>query len=77
MIHNLFLKYHVRHKGFSFYGSRKSDEGADTDLIYDFCWPYCPFYFHTVHQTEQLRSGRCLLSHVFTHSTTTLIRYVI
>ena len=33
MIYNLFPKFHVRHDGFSFYGHRKSDEGADTDLI--------------------------------------------
>ena len=39
MIYNLFLKFHVRHEGFSFYGPRKSDEGADTDLIYNFYWP--------------------------------------
>ena len=38
MIH-FFLKFHVRHERFSFYGPRKSDEGADTDLIYNFCWP--------------------------------------
>ena len=36
MICNLFLKFYVRHEGFSFYGPRKSDEGADTDLIYNF-----------------------------------------
>ena len=24
----------MRHEGFSFYGLRESDEGADTDLIY-------------------------------------------
>ena len=29
----------MRHEGFSFYGLRESDEGADTDLIYNFCWP--------------------------------------
>ena len=31
-------KLHMRHEGFSFYGPRKSDERADTDLIYKFCW---------------------------------------
>ena len=36
--YNLFPKFHVRHEGFSFYAPRKSDEGADTDLIYNFCW---------------------------------------
>ena len=34
MIYNLSPKFHVRHEGLSFYGPRKSDEGADTDLIY-------------------------------------------
>ena len=40
MIYNLFPKFQMRHEGFSFYGPRKSDEGGDTDLIYNFCWPY-------------------------------------
>ena len=40
MIYNLFLKFQMRHEGFSFYGLRESDEGGDTDLIYNFCWPY-------------------------------------
>ena len=39
MTYNLFPKLHVKHKGFSFYGPRTSDEGADTDVIYNFCWP--------------------------------------
>ena len=26
--------------GFSLYHLRKSDEGADTDLMYDFCLPH-------------------------------------
>ena len=39
MIYNLFPKFHVKHWGFLFYGPRKSEEGADTDLIYYFCWP--------------------------------------
>ena len=38
MIYNLSPKFHVRHVGFSFYGLRKSDKGADTDLVYSFCW---------------------------------------
>ena len=25
--------------GFSFYALTESDEGADKDLIYNFCWP--------------------------------------
>ena len=29
----------MRHEGLSFYGLRQSDEGTDTDLIYNFCWP--------------------------------------
>ena len=47
VIYNLFPKFHVRHEGFSFYGPRKSEEGADTDLIYNFCWPN---YFYYVSQ---------------------------
>ena len=39
MSFNLFPKFQMRHEGFSFYGLRESDEGADTDLIYNFCWP--------------------------------------
>ena len=40
MIYDLFPKFYVRHEGFSFYGPRKSDEGADKILyIYNFCWP--------------------------------------
>ena len=31
VIHNLSPKFPVRHVGFSFYGLRKSDKGADTD----------------------------------------------
>ena len=30
----------MRHEGFSFYGLRQSEKGGDTDLIYNFCWPY-------------------------------------
>ena len=40
VINNLFQKFHVRHEGFLFYYFRKSDKRADTDLIYDFGWPY-------------------------------------
>ena len=39
MIYNLFPKFQMRHEGFSFYGLRLSDEGGDTDLIYNLCWP--------------------------------------
>ena len=39
MIYNLFLKFHMRHAGFLFYDLRSSDEGAETDLICNFCWP--------------------------------------
>ena len=42
VICDLFPKFHVRHERFSFYGPRKSDEGADTDLII-FCRPKGPF----------------------------------
>ena len=34
MIYNLIPKFHVRHKGFSFHDPRKSDKGADKELIY-------------------------------------------
>ena len=37
---DLFSKFHVRPEGFSFDPPIKSDEGADTDLIYNFCWLY-------------------------------------
>ena len=52
MIYNLFPKFQMRpgmrHEGFSLYGLRESDEGADTDLIYNFCWPirqYNPYQY--------------------------------
>ena len=32
-------KFQMRHERFSFYDPRRSDEGADTDLLYNFCWP--------------------------------------
>ena len=35
MIYNLFPKFQMRYEGFSIYGLRESDEGADTDLIYN------------------------------------------
>ena len=41
MIYNLFPKFQMRHEGFSFYGPRKSDEGGDTDLIYNFYGLLC------------------------------------
>ena len=43
-IYNLFSKFHVRHEVFTFYGPRKPDEGAYTDLIYNFWWPYLDFW---------------------------------
>ena len=41
MIYNLFQLLQEGHEGFSFYGLRKSDEGADTELmhVYNFCCP--------------------------------------
>ena len=36
MVYILFAKLHERHEGFSFYGPRKSEEGADTDQIHNF-----------------------------------------
>ena len=32
---DLYPKFHVRQEGFSFHSSSKSDEGADTDLVYN------------------------------------------
>ena len=49
MIYHLFLKFHVRHEGFPFYSPRQSDEGADTDLIYTFCWPYAENFMHVAY----------------------------
>ena len=41
VIHNLFPKFYVRYEGYLFHGPRKSEEGADTDLIHvhNFCLP--------------------------------------
>ena len=30
----------MTHEGLSFYGPRKSDKGADTDIMDNFCGPY-------------------------------------
>ena len=35
-----FWKFWLRQGGLSFYGSRKGDKGADTDLMFQFCLPY-------------------------------------
>ena len=35
VIYNLFPIFHKRHEGFSFYGPKNSEEGADTILIYN------------------------------------------
>ena len=35
-----FWKFWLRQGGLSFYGSQKGDEGADTDLMFQFCLPY-------------------------------------
>ena len=37
-----FWKFWLRQGGLSFYGSQKGDEGADTDLMFQFCLPYSP-----------------------------------
>ena len=39
VFYSLLSKFPVRHEGFSFHCFRKSDEGGDTDLMYDFCLP--------------------------------------
>ena len=39
-----FWKFWLRQGGLSFYGSQKRDEGADTDLMFQFCLPYHSFY---------------------------------
>ena len=54
MIYNLFSKFKVRHEGFSFCRLRQLDEGADTDLMYNFCWPY------TVSPGSEVSSEACL-----------------
>ena len=43
VFYSFILKYHVMQEGFSFYGLRKSDKGAGTDLVYDFCLPHSEF----------------------------------
>ena len=65
MFYDLFQKFQMRHEGFSFYGLGESDEGADTDLIYNFCW----FYPHRyLKQTPSLKlhifSARQAVYHV-------------
>ena len=40
MFYSLLPKFQVRREGISLYSLRKSDEGADTDLMYDFCLPH-------------------------------------
>ena len=49
----------MRHEGFSFYGPRKSDEGADTDLIYNFCWPYGTEIYTEFNLETSLRMVKC------------------
>ena len=39
VFYSFLSKFPVRHEGFSFHCFRKSDEGGDTDLMYDFCLP--------------------------------------
>ena len=34
LIYSLIPKFHVKHEGFSFFGPRKSDKGADTAIIF-------------------------------------------
>ena len=34
-----FWKFLLKQGGLSIYGSQKRDEGADIDLMYQFCWP--------------------------------------
>ena len=36
-----FWKFLLSQGGLSFYGSQKGDNGADTDLMFQFCLPYC------------------------------------
>ena len=51
-----FWKFWLRQGGLSFYGSRKGDEGADTDLMFQFCLPYeiIPMKHHMCHKLESL-----------------------
>ena len=39
VIYNLFPKFHLRQKRFTFYGPIKSVKRAYRDPIYNFCWP--------------------------------------
>ena len=48
VIYNLFPKFHVRYEGFSFYVPKMSDQGADTDLIYVFCWLNVTLLLHLI-----------------------------
>ena len=45
-----FWKFWLRQGGLSFYGSQKGDEGADTDLMFQFCLPYLglPKWYKTI-----------------------------
>ena len=46
---SLLRKLQTKHERLSFNQVRKSDEGADTDLVYDFCLPKQELnsaYFH-------------------------------
>ena len=46
----------MRHERFSFYGPRKSDVRADTDLKYIPCW----LNRHTEHEVDQKRNHICM-----------------
>ena len=41
-IYQFFSFFWLRQGGLSFYGSHKGDEGADTDLMFQFCLPSWP-----------------------------------
>ena len=41
-----FWKFWLRQGGLSFYGSQKGDEGADTDLMFQFCLPNIIQYYN-------------------------------
>ena len=53
MIYNLFPLFHVKHEGLPFYSPRKSDEGADIDLINNLCWHNGQMPFVSLPQNKQ------------------------
>ena len=53
MIYNLFPKFHVRHEGDSFHGSRNSDAGAYTKA-------YLINIFYPIRTQKSKNSAKCI-----------------